>query len=81
MLHFMRRFANSWGGKILGVALVVALAAFGVPSILATLDANTITRDGDGTPVFDQNVATNVFSAGPASQSSAPAGPETSVSV
>ena len=47
MLHFMRRFANSWGGKILGVALVVALAAFGVPSILATLDANTITRVGD----------------------------------
>ena len=47
MLHFMRRFANSWGGKILGVALVFALAAFGVPSILATLDANTITRVGD----------------------------------
>ncbi|MEO7222375.1 MAG: SurA N-terminal domain-containing protein, partial [Devosia sp.] len=47
MLHFMRRFANSWGGKILGVALVVALAAFGVPSILATLDANTLTRVGD----------------------------------
>jgi peptidyl-prolyl cis-trans isomerase D len=47
MLHFMRRFANSWGGKILGVALVFALAAFGVPSILATLDANTIARVGD----------------------------------
>lgn len=47
MLHFMRRFANSIGGKILGVALIVALAAFGVPSILATLDANTITRVGD----------------------------------
>jgi peptidyl-prolyl cis-trans isomerase D len=47
MLHFMRRFANSWGGKILGVALVVALAAFGVPGILATLDANTLTRVGD----------------------------------
>ena len=24
-----------------------------------------MTRDGDGTPVFDQNVATNIFSAGP----------------
>ena len=47
MLHFMRRFANSIGGKILGVALIVALAAFGVPSILATLDANQITRVGD----------------------------------
>lgn len=47
MLHFMRRFANSIGGKILGVALVIALAAFGVPSILATLDANIITRVGD----------------------------------
>jgi len=47
MLHFMRRFANSWGGKILGAALVLALAAFGVPSILATLDANNITRVGD----------------------------------
>ncbi len=47
MLHFMRRFANSWGGKILGAALVVAMAAFGVPSILATLDANSITRVGD----------------------------------
>ncbi|MBL8596122.1 MAG: peptidylprolyl isomerase [Devosia sp.] len=47
MLHFMRRFANSLGGKILGVALVIALGAFGVPSILATLDANTITRVGD----------------------------------
>jgi peptidyl-prolyl cis-trans isomerase D len=47
MLHFMRRFANSWGGKILGVALVVALAAFGVPGILATLDANTLTKVGD----------------------------------
>lgn len=47
MLHFMRRFANSLGGKILGVALIVALAGFGVPGILATLDANTITRVGD----------------------------------
>lgn len=47
MLHFMRRFANSIGGKILGVALIIAMAAFGVPSILATLDANTITRVGD----------------------------------
>ena len=47
MLHFMRRFATSWGGKILGMALIVALAAFGVPSILATLDANTLTRVGD----------------------------------
>jgi peptidyl-prolyl cis-trans isomerase D len=47
MLHFMRRFANSWGGKLLGVALIIALAAFGVPGILATLDANTITRVGD----------------------------------
>ncbi len=47
MLHFMRRFANSLGGKILGVALIIALAGFGVPSILATLDANTITRVGD----------------------------------
>jgi peptidyl-prolyl cis-trans isomerase D len=43
----MRRFANSIGGKILGVALVIAMAAFGVPSILSTLDANTITRVGD----------------------------------
>ena len=47
MLHFMRRFASSWGGKILGAALVVAMAAFGVPSILATLDANSITKVGD----------------------------------
>ncbi len=47
MLHFMRRFANSLGGKILGVALIIALAGFGVPSILATLDANTLTRVGD----------------------------------
>lgn len=47
MLHFMRRFANSWAGKILGVALIVALAGFGVPTILATLDANTITKVGD----------------------------------
>jgi peptidyl-prolyl cis-trans isomerase D len=47
MLTFMRRFANSIFGKILGVALIVALAGFGVPSILATLDANTITRVGD----------------------------------
>ena len=47
MLHFMRRFANSWAGKILGAALVVAMAAFGVPSIMATLDANIITHVGD----------------------------------
>lgn len=47
MLHFMRRFAKSIGGKIMGIALIVALASFGVPSILATLDANTITRVGD----------------------------------
>jgi peptidyl-prolyl cis-trans isomerase D len=47
MLHFMRRFATSWGGKILGAALIVALAAFGVPGILATLDANSIARVGD----------------------------------
>jgi peptidyl-prolyl cis-trans isomerase D len=47
MLHFMRRFANTWPGKILGAALVVAMAAFGVPSILATLDANTLTTVGD----------------------------------
>ncbi len=40
MLHFMRRFANSLFGKILGAALIIALAAFGVPGILATLDAN-----------------------------------------
>jgi peptidyl-prolyl cis-trans isomerase D len=47
MLTFMRRFANSILGKILGVALIVALAGFGVPSILATLDANSITKVGD----------------------------------
>jgi peptidyl-prolyl cis-trans isomerase D len=47
MLHFMRRFATSWGGKILGAALIVALAAFGIPGILASLDANTLTRVGD----------------------------------
>ena len=47
MLHFMRRFATSWGGKILGAALIVALAAFGVPGILATLDANSVARVGD----------------------------------
>lgn len=47
MLHFMRRFANSLGGKILGVALIIALAGFGLPSILATLDANSLTKVGD----------------------------------
>ena len=55
MLHFMRRFANSWGGKILGAALIVALAAFGVPSILATLDANSLTKVGD------QDITTSDF--------------------
>jgi peptidyl-prolyl cis-trans isomerase D len=43
----MRRFANTIFGKIVGAALVVAMAAFGVPSIMATLDANSITRVGD----------------------------------
>ncbi len=47
MLNLMRRFANSWFGKILGVALIVALASFGIPTILQTLDANTIARVGD----------------------------------
>ena len=47
MLNFMRRFANSLFGKILGVALIVALASFGIPTILQTLDANTIARVGD----------------------------------
>ncbi|RYE10245.1 MAG: hypothetical protein EOP22_05840 [Hyphomicrobiales bacterium] len=47
MLNFMRRFATSLFGKILGGALIVALAGFGIPTILQTLDANTIARVGD----------------------------------
>jgi peptidyl-prolyl cis-trans isomerase D len=47
MLNLMRHFAKTWFGKVLGLALVVALASFGIPSVLATLDANTITRVGD----------------------------------
>lgn len=47
MLNFMRRFANSLFGKILGAALIVALAGFGLPTILQQLDANSMTRVGD----------------------------------
>jgi peptidyl-prolyl cis-trans isomerase D len=47
MLNFMRWFANTWVGKILGAFLLVGLAGFGVSNVVLDLGANTLTRVGD----------------------------------
>ena len=46
MLNFLRRFASTWLGKILGGLLLLAMASFGVPSVLSTLNANTLASIG-----------------------------------
>jgi peptidyl-prolyl cis-trans isomerase D len=46
MLNFLRRFASTWMGKVLGAFLLLAMASFGVPSVLSTLNANTLATVG-----------------------------------
>ncbi|MBI4920182.1 MAG: SurA N-terminal domain-containing protein [Devosia nanyangense] len=46
MLNFLRRFASTWMGKVLGAFLLLAMASFGVPSVLSTLNANTLASVG-----------------------------------
>ena len=46
MLNFLRRFASTWLGKALGALLLLAMASFGVPSVLSTLNANTVATVG-----------------------------------
>ncbi len=47
MLNYMRGFANTWVGKIIGAFLLVGLAGFGVSNVVLDLGANTLTRVGD----------------------------------
>ncbi|MEO6013814.1 MAG: SurA N-terminal domain-containing protein [Devosia sp.] len=47
MLNFMRRFANSWLGKILGAFLLVGLAGFGISNVVLDLGSNNIAQIGD----------------------------------
>ena len=46
MLNLMRRFASTWVGKILGGFILIAMASFGVPTVLQTLNANTLATVG-----------------------------------
>ncbi len=47
MLNFMRQFASTIWGKILGGVLLVGLAGFGIQNVLMDLGTNTIAKVGD----------------------------------
>ncbi len=47
MLSLMRRFANTWIGKVLFGFLLIGLAGFGVSNIVLDLGANTLAKVGD----------------------------------
>lgn len=47
MMDFMRRFASSLLGKILGGLLLIGLAGFGIQNVILDLGTNTIARVGD----------------------------------
>lgn len=47
MLDFMRRFASSLVGKILGGILLIGLAGFGIQNVILNLGGDTIAKVGD----------------------------------
>jgi peptidyl-prolyl cis-trans isomerase D len=47
MLNFMRRFASSLVGKILGALLLLGLAGFGIQNVLLDLGSNTLAKVGN----------------------------------
>jgi peptidyl-prolyl cis-trans isomerase D len=47
MLHFMRRFASTWIGKILGGLLLIGLAGFGISNVILDLGSTTLVKVGD----------------------------------
>lgn len=49
MLNALRRFASTAVGKIIGALLLVAMASFGVPAVLSTLNENTVVTVGSET--------------------------------
>lgn len=49
MLNALRRFASTAAGKIIGALLLVAMASFGVPAVLSTLNENTVVTVGSET--------------------------------
>ncbi|MEQ1900491.1 MAG: SurA N-terminal domain-containing protein [Devosia sp.] len=49
MLNALRRFASTIVGKIIGALLLVAMASFGVPAVLSTLNENTVVTVGSET--------------------------------
>ena len=46
MLNAIRRLASTWVGKVIGALLVIAMATFGLPTILQTLNTNSILKVG-----------------------------------
>jgi peptidyl-prolyl cis-trans isomerase D len=46
MLNFMRRFASSFLGKLLGGLLLIGLAGFGISNVLLDLGSNTMMKIG-----------------------------------
>jgi peptidyl-prolyl cis-trans isomerase D len=55
MLEFMRRFASSLVGKILGGILLIGLAGFGIQNVILTLGGDTVAKVGD------QEISTQEF--------------------
>jgi peptidyl-prolyl cis-trans isomerase D len=55
MLEFMRRFASSLVGKILGGILLIGLAGFGIQNVILTLGGDTVAKVGD------QEISTTEF--------------------
>src|SRR3569623_250399 len=47
MLNFMRRFASTWFGKILGGLLLIGLAGFGISNVLLDLGSTTLAKVGN----------------------------------
>lgn len=47
MLKFMRRFASTWIGKLLGGLLLIGMAAFGISNVIVDLGSNTLARVGN----------------------------------
>lgn len=47
MLNFMRDFASTIWGKILGAVLLIGLAGFGIQNVILTLGNDTIAKVGD----------------------------------
>ena len=49
MMNFMRWFATTWVGKILGGLLLVGLAGFGISNVITDLGSNDLAKVGDET--------------------------------